>query len=94
MLVCCCEIKPVDNENRTKLNKEKREKKLTWGPNDDMCHLGPCLILIPPSCPRVHSFGGGRVVPLIIITVVIFLLFSTVCCYRVHVFCAPMIHGW
>jgi hypothetical protein len=33
-LVCCCEIKPVDNESRTKLNKEKQEKKLTWGPND------------------------------------------------------------
>jgi len=94
MLVCCCEIKPVDNKSRTKLNEEKREKKLTWGPNDDMHHLGPHLILVPPSCPHVHSFGGGHVVPLVIVTVIVFLLFSAVCHYRVHAFRAPVIHGW
>jgi hypothetical protein len=67
MLVCRCKIKPVDKESRTKLNEEKREKKLTWGPNDDTRHLGPRLILVPPSRPRgafrapaIH--GRGRVI--------------------------------
>ena len=43
-----------------------------------MHHLGPCIILIPPShycacLPAVHSFSG--VLPLVIIIITIFLLF-------------------